>query len=68
MRLVNYEVRQTNGIVFFTTNHKETSKNGNCIENIFFTPYTMNPLSAEQEKERLDHIEKVDKYLASKRA
>lgn len=68
MRLVNYEVAAISGVKFYTTNHKEATEGGNRIERVFLTDFTLEPETPEQEKARLDHIEKVNKYLTAKRA
>lgn len=68
MRLVNYEVAAASGVKFYTTSYREATEGGNRIERVFFTDFTLDPPTAEQEQEQLDHIAKVDKYLALKRA
>lgn len=67
MRLVNYEVKQADGTVFQTTNYKEATEGGNRIESIYLTPHNLDIVSEAQEQERLDHIAKVDAYMAKKR-
>ena len=68
MRLVNYEVKRADGTIFHTTNHKEATNGGNRIENVYLTQFSLETPTEEQEQARLDHIEKVNKYLAMKRA
>ena len=68
MRLVNYEVAAVSGVKFYTTNHREATEDENRIERVFLIDFTLESETPEQEKARLDHIAKVDRYLASKRA